>query len=294
MIEVSNCVICDGAIRHLKRALVAPFLARRIWNRDPFCVDLVGCASCGFVFYNPRLDDAELQRLYQDYRLEKYQRMRHFSEVWYTEKFNADLASVGSYDVRRSMLAPILRKHLGNRKINRILDYGGDRGDLVAGLLEGAQPYVYDISGVEAAPGVIAIKNPAECEADLIINSNVLEHVGFPRQIVSRIFQASPDGGLVYLEVPSELPVGFSRIARRIAQVGIMTMTRPSLGRHVLRPAGLYMMHEHINYYTEKTLDALMRSCGGSVIASGSYPSSGRAGKADMVWCLGATTKNRR
>ncbi len=81
MIEVSSCVICDGAIRHLKRALVAPFLAGRIWNRDPFCVDLVGCASCGFVFYNPRLDDAELQRLYQDYRLEKYQRMRHFSEA---------------------------------------------------------------------------------------------------------------------------------------------------------------------------------------------------------------------
>ena len=64
MIEVSKCVICEGAIVQLKRALVAPFLAERIWNRTPFCVGLVQCESCGFMFYNPRLDDDELHRLY--------------------------------------------------------------------------------------------------------------------------------------------------------------------------------------------------------------------------------------
>lgn len=50
MIEVSTCVICDGPIRRQKRALVAPFLARRIWNKKPFCVDLVQCSQCGFTF----------------------------------------------------------------------------------------------------------------------------------------------------------------------------------------------------------------------------------------------------
>jgi len=35
MIEVSACVICDGQLRKLKPALVAPFIAWRIWNRDP-------------------------------------------------------------------------------------------------------------------------------------------------------------------------------------------------------------------------------------------------------------------
>jgi hypothetical protein len=214
--------------------------------------------------------------------------MRHSFEPWYTEKFNTDLASPASYERRRSKLAPILRTHIGNRKINRILDHGGDRGDLVLGLFNGAIPYVYDISGVKSAPGVISTNDPAACNADLIMNSNVLEHVGFPAQIVSGILKASPRGGLVFLEVPCEIPFGFSRIARRIAQLGIMTITRPFFARHVLRPASLYMMHEHINYYTEKTLIALTRSCGGSVVASGSYASSGRAGKADMVWCLGS------
>jgi hypothetical protein len=99
MIEVSQCVICDGDIRRLKRALVAPFLAKRIWDRAPFCVGLVRCNTSGFMFYNPRLEDADLRRLYADHRSEEYQQMRHASEPWYTTKFNSDLASPNSYEI---------------------------------------------------------------------------------------------------------------------------------------------------------------------------------------------------
>src|SRR5260370_10972194 len=111
MTDVSQCVICESDIRRLKCALVAPFLAKRIWNRAPFCVDLVQCNTCGFMFYNPRLEDADLRRLYAHYRLEEYQQMRHASEPWYTTKFNADLESPNSYEIRRTILAPILRQH---------------------------------------------------------------------------------------------------------------------------------------------------------------------------------------
>jgi hypothetical protein len=287
MIKVSKCVICDGAIHGLKRALVAPFLATRIWDRTPFCVDLVQCELCGFLFYNPRLDDADLHRLYSNYRAEEYQRTRQASEPWYTSTFNTDLASPSSYTTRRARLAPILKRQVGERKINRILDYGGDRGDLVAGLFEGAHAFVYDISQIPAASGVTSTSDPAACKADLIINSNVLEHVGFPRLVVSAMFQAAPEGGLVFIEVPCESPLGVDRLARRIAQIGVMSVLRPSLARFLVRPASLYMMHEHINYFTEQTLTTLLRNCGAIVLASGSYPSSGRAGKADMAWCMG-------
>jgi Methyltransferase domain len=287
MVVVSECVICDGKIRPIKRALVAPFLAKRIWSRMPFCVDLVKCESCGFMFYNPRLDNADLQLLYGNYRSEEYQQMRHASEPWYTPKFNTDLASPASYESRRAKLAPILGQHVGQRKISRILDYGGDHGDLVAGLFDGAESFVYDISGVAPAAGVTATLDPAGCKADLIINSNVLEHVGFPRLLVGEILQAAPEGGLVFLEAPCEFPFGLGRITRRIAQIGVMAATRPALARFVVRPASLYMMHEHINYFTERSLSTLMRACGGKVMAAGSYPSTGRAGKADMAWSLG-------
>jgi hypothetical protein len=240
------------------------------------------------MFYNPRPDDADLRRLYGNYRSEEYQQMRHASEPWYTSKFNTDLASPSHYEIRRAKLVPILRQHVGERKINRILDYGGDRGDLVVGLLDGAEPFVYDISGIPAATGVTATTDPAGCKADLIINSNVLEHVGFPRILVSEILQAAPEGCLVFLEVPCEFPFGLTRIARRLAQIGVMALMRPALAPSVVRPASLYMMHEHINYFTEQSLTVLMRSCGGTVIAAGSYPMAGRAGKADMAWCLGS------
>jgi SAM-dependent methyltransferase len=239
------------------------------------------------MFYNPRLDDADLRRLYGNYRSKEYQQMRHASEPWYTTKFNADLASPTHYKTRRAKLGPILQQHIGERKISRILDYGGDRGDLLVGLFKGAEAFVYDISGIPAAAGVTSTPDPASCKADLIINSNVLEHVGFPRLLVSEILNASPEGGLVYLEVPCEFPFGLTRIARRLAQIGVIALTRPALAQFVLRPASLHMMHEHINYFSERSLTTLMRSSGANVIAAGSYPLSARAGKGDMAWCLG-------
>jgi hypothetical protein len=290
MIEVSTCVICDGTIRGIKRALVSPFLAARIWDRRPFCVELVECEACGFMFYNPRLDDAEAGRLYAGYRSEEYQRVRHASEPWYTVSFNSKLGSQTSYERRRRVLAAILRQHIDKREIKRVLDYGGDRGDLARGLIDGAAAFVYDISGVPAVDGVTAASDPAECKADLVINSNVFEHVSFPRLLLEDIVKATPAGGTVFLEVPCESPLGLSRMFRRIAQIGIVALTRPALARYMLRPASLYLMHEHINYFSEQSLTTLMRSCGCSVTGVGSYVMDSGVEKAPMVWCLGTVT----
>jgi Methyltransferase domain len=286
MIEVSACVICDAPIRPLKRALVAPFLAKRIWNRDPFCIDLVQCQACGFMFYNPRLDDADLARHYSGYRSAEYLSQRRFFEPWYTEKFNADLASPAHYESRRAKLKPIFDQHLRGRQITRVLDYGGDHGDLMLGLFGAAQLLLYDISGADPAPGVTAVARP-DCNADLILNSNVLEHVGFPRQMVSDILKAAPPGGLVFLEVPTEAALGINRFMRRIAQTAITSAFRLSLAPHILRRASLYMMHEHVNYFTERSLATLMQKCGGKVLASGFYSLVARAGDEGIVWCFG-------
>ena len=271
----------------MHRATVAPFLATRIWDRKPFCVDLVKCSSCGFMFYNPRLDAVEEARLYDGYRSREYQRTRQSSEPWYTSEFNADLASPESYDARRRVVAGLLRQHAGGRPITRILDYGGDRGDLVCELIEGAAAFVYDISGIPAAPGVTSTPDPAQCKPDLVVNSNVLEHVAFPRRLVEDILKAAPRGGLIFLETPCESPVEWSRALRRLAQVGIMVLRQPSLAHWILRPASVYMMHEHVNFFTTETLASLMRLCGSSPIAAGSYVLDGRAGRANLAWCLG-------
>ena len=66
-----------------------------------------------------------------------------------------------------------------------------------------------------------------------------------------------------------------------------MALTRPALAGFAARPAILYMMHEHVNYFTEQSLATLMRSSGCAVVASGSYSVGRRAGNGDMAWCLG-------
>jgi len=270
----------------MQRALVAPFLARRIWDRPPFCVDLVCCSECGFMFYNPRLDASEEARLYKGYRTQEYQQGRHASEPWYTARFNAGLASLSSYELRRRAVREVLAQHIGGREIRRILDYGGDRGDLVDGLVDGAAAFVYDISGIPPADGVTSITDPATCNPDLIVNSNVLEHVGSPRRLLSEMLKIAPSGGLIFIEVPSETPLGTKRIIRRLAQVGIMSLLRPALIRHVIRPASLFMMHEHINYFTERSLTKLMHVCGGTVAAAGTYTLAGTLEKEQLAWCL--------
>jgi len=288
MTEVYSCVICDGPIRFLRTALVAPFLAQRIWGKTRQSVQLVECPSCGFRFYNPRLDEEEADRLYAGYRSSEYQKMRQSFEPWYTATFNANLASPSSFSKRRRNLAAILQQHLPpSAKIGRILDYGGDRGDLVQELIPGSTAFVYDISGVAPVEGVTATADPLNCRADLIINSNVLEHISYPRRLVADIMRAAPAGGFVFIEAPSESPFGGDRLLRRFAQMGIVALARPRLAFSILRPASLYLMHEHINYLNEHILIRLMKSFGSKILAHGRYASAEQSGKGVMVWVLG-------
>lgn len=286
MTIVSECVICGGEIRTRRRALVAPFLAKRIWGRKPFDVDLVECQACGFLFYNPRMEPEEEGRLYANYRSAEYLKMRNDAEPWYTPQFNAGLAAPAFYDMRRALLTRLLHQEIGTRKIARVLDYGGDGGMLVRGLVPGATPFVYDISGAPVVDGVSGTNDPKGCEADLIVNSNVLEHVSFPRNLVSEILDSAPSGGLVFVEAPSESPFGVTRLTRRVAQLGWTCMARPRLAPSLLKPASLYLMHEHINYYTEKSMTELVRRSACTLMSSGCYSFDSPFGKATMTWAL--------
>jgi hypothetical protein len=239
----------------------------------------MGCDACGFRFHNPRLEPDEEARLYSDYRSPEYLQMRHDSEPWYTVNLNTSKGSQASYETRRAKLQSILGRQIKCDQIRRVLDYGGARGDLVRGLVPGAEAFVYDISGVPPVDGVKAVTNPAECAPDLIVNTNVLEHVGFPQRLLKHMLQLAPAGGMIFLEVPVEDPLGFKQLAKRATQIALVGLLRPRLAPQVVRPATLYMMHEHVNYFTQASLSKLMQAASCSVIATG------RNGR--MAWCLG-------
>lgn len=270
--------------------MVSPFLARRIWKRDPFPIELTKCEKCGFLFFNPRLELEEEARHYSGYRDSEYQSMRQSVEPWYTPRFNRNITNSDFLQLRKSKVTEILRPHLSNRQAPTILDFGGTHGELVQGLIPGARSYVYEVSGVEPFDGVGRCADLDECrnhQFDLIISSNVLEHVGNPRALVQEMRQVAGPGTMLWVEVPFESPIGFRLIMRRLAQEAILCLRRPSVALLQAKPAMLYLMHEHVNFFTLKALEYLLGTGGWNFIASGKYDVRGPLGYQEFIWAAG-------
>lgn len=291
MIGVDECVICGCTSLRQKRGVVSPFLAKRIWERKPFPVALADCFDCGFEFFNPRLVTTEEERLYAGYRSTEYQTMRRSFEPWYTEKLNADLSSPESWQHRKSLIASLFRERLNldGRTFDSVLDFGGDRGDLIAELFPASRRFVYEISGVKPIAGVEPLRTLEECRRhpiDLIITSNVLEHVGSPREVISQIATIAGPQTRVFNEVPLESPTDWRSRLKRLAQTGILSITRPALAWQVTGRGMFNLMHEHVNYFSQHSLDRLMQVSGFDVVTSGDYVVSGGFLGLRMVWNL--------
>jgi 2-polyprenyl-3-methyl-5-hydroxy-6-metoxy-1,4-benzoquinol methylase len=289
MLKVDVCIACGQSVSLKARGMVAPFLARRIWDKPPFDVDLMGCEQCGLLFFNRRLDATEEEALYRDYRSIEYQRARLAVEPWYTARFNANLTNPLFMEGRRTRLAAELKEHLFGRTVRRVLDFGGDKGGLVRNLLPGAAAFVYDISAVNPEDGVTALRSLDECRAmefDLILNSNVLEHVADPGGLLGQIQSIAAPNTLVFIEVPFESPLSQEIRLRRLAQIAVLTVLRPRVGWRLASPRGLCLMHEHVNYFGEESLLALVQNTGFRVIDYGHYRWRGPAGGDTMGWCL--------
>jgi len=291
LIQVDRCVICGGIFSRQRRGMVTPFLAQRIWQRKPFSVQLSECAECGFMFFNPRLEPSEEISLYAGYRGLEYQKMRQSFEPWYTEKFNTGLSDPETWQHRKKLLSSLFRDrlNLGGRMFGNVLDFGGDRGDLIADLVPALRRFVYEISGVDLLAGVEPLRSVEECRQhcfDLIVTSNVLEHVGSPRDVIAQIASIASSGTLVFNEVPNESVTDLRTRLKRIAQAGVLAATRPTLASQILGPGMLNLMHEHVNYFSQRSLDRLMEVSGFKILASGYYTCTETFFGERMAWSL--------
>jgi SAM-dependent methyltransferase len=300
MYGATRCLICNGNSLESRRALVSPFIAKRIWNRQAFPIELIRCRACSFIFANPRFDPEEEKTLYAGYRGAEYQKVRHSCEPWYTEEFNCSMFSAEVLAKRRAPLAAIFREHIPT-SVKTILDFGGDRGDLFEGLIPGSSTCVFDISGIEPVNGIKALHSREECAAqrfDLIACSNVLEHVGSPRSVVDEINRIAAPDSLFFIEVPSESPFGVAALVKRFAQQLILLGARPRLAVSILPFDFARQVHEHVNFFSIESLTKLMQVSGLEVLAKGLYPSEGfsfgpyKLAAGRIAWCLAARPKN--
>ncbi len=252
-----RCVACDGLRLNHAPAVLMPFIANRVfgWKPTPIspewglrdlpvglacniCKSMM-CEDCGMLFLDMRFDDEEMAALYDDYRGEAYTAARDRFEPGYAAR-NALMLEGSGYNAR---IEAFLEPHV--RANPRVLDWGGDSGVNTPFRSRMARHDIYDISNRPVVDGarIVDLDAAKATDYDLVVFANVLEHVSYPRSALREIVNVMRPHTTLYLEVPHEDVVRlFEDSSQRLEHK-----------RH---------WHEHINFFSTQSLDALFKDVG--------------------------------
>ena len=256
-----HCICCGSDQLQRSPAVLMPFVASRVFGHEPVEItadwglrDLregmaytlcnsLQCQDCGVLFLDFRFTGEQMAALYHNYRDAQYnaQRIRYepgyASVVEHYEQRAKYLAEVEAWLAPRLPPAPA------------VLDWGGDTGINSLFLKQNRLLHIHDISGVELVSGAqrIGSENLGRERYDLVVCSEVLEHVSFPQDLISQMLPAMSPYTLLYIEVPHEALVRQNPDSLDLA----------ALKRH---------WHEHINFYTETALRRLLERLGLQVV----------------------------
>jgi hypothetical protein len=219
-----------------------PFIYKRIWGNYSKLTytRLLRCNHCGFLFYEERFTDGEAEKYYNGYWQEEYHKERSKIEWWFTDKFykerNKDIIYMKSKDLRNKKISEILKPYIGD--IVTVLDYGGNDGGYKPKSVLQENYYIYDINNKQ-----IDLKNKLY---DLVILNCVLEHLSYPLGILTQLkFK------YMYIEVPCSLSLVLSLGVKRSLRQYIIDIYK------ILKYRSFFHMHEHLQYYSEKSLKIL-------------------------------------
>ena len=251
----THCVCCGSAKLRATSSILMPFVAERAFGWKPIEIDdswglhtikkgnaysicnTLHCIDCDLIFLDIRFDEQELKNIYIGYREEEYVELREFYEPGY-KKRNKDLINGFQYTEKiETFLNPLLKLPVS------ILDWGGDTGKNTPYKNNNKLFDIYDISNINVIEGANAIDKATAFKKtyDLIICSNVLEHVSFPVDVLLDIKTCMREGTILYIEVP------FENIMQNDSTTAYLSK------KH---------WHEHINFYSELALVKLIESVG--------------------------------
>jgi hypothetical protein len=278
------CPCCKESRLGAYPALVSPFLASYVFRTKAAATRLLECDACGLRFFEDRLTDAEAERLYSGYRGEDYFRARHRHEPWYTRKVNDELGrSDAVARSRRELVAGFLGRNTEVASIETVLDFGGDRGQMIPDGI-GKERFVYEISGIPPVDGVRAIRSSADLEGkrfDLVLLSHVLEHCSEPKTVLEQVRPLLQRSSVLYVELPLDrvglgwVPkshaygkylAALARLPPALMAVDLYS-TLVRLRYETVPPLGFVKMHEHINFFDERSLSRLLERCGFRTLA---------------------------
>ncbi|WP_208789610.1 class I SAM-dependent methyltransferase [Caulobacter rhizosphaerae] len=248
-----RCICCDGDRLHRSPAVLMPFVANRVFGWEPVEItpdwgmqtlslgmayalcNSLQCEVCGALFLDMRFSDAEMDRLYSGYRGPEYTATRERFEPGYAARNNLLMERAAYLSQVEAIIAPYLAGP------PHVLDWGGDTGLNTPFRDDAASVSVFDISGLATAEGVKPLTRAdlARSDFDLVVCSNVLEHVPSPADLLDEIGAVMTSRTLLYLEVPLEAYVA--------ENLGVENLA-----------AGKKHWHEHVNFFTETALRTLI------------------------------------
>jgi hypothetical protein len=226
------------------------------------------CNACSFIQTKQPFSDEAIGKLYADYRSETYNRERIGYEPEYAEIASQTGSCSQEIQARTGGLTRWLDGKLNVEGSFSMLDYGGADGRFLPNLQ--GEKYVFDISDIEPAEGIKRIRNESDLSSYPYIQlAHVLEHVPHPLALTRKAASFLEHPGYLYVEVPLEISDD--------------TITRLSNGDNTIAVD----IHEHINRYSLKSVTALFRSAGLSVVAAETEEVDLGWNKATIIRALG-------
>ena len=226
------------------------------------------------VFYALRPDDQEMANLYTSYRGETYFRTRHKHEFWYIRAFHNRLGNESVMPARRRAFIGHLSRHYDVNTFENVLDYGGDRGQMLADG-PGRRRFVYEMSDVPAESYVTRISNEQDLNPgayNLVLLLHVLEHVSYPQHVLAKLKTLLATKGVLFVEVPREY-VNIRNIPQKSwynRYLSLLIKCKPLFSLmyfystamrikfSIVPPWGFAVAHEHINIFSIRALHACL------------------------------------
>ncbi len=253
-----SCVVCGSADLARTLGQFFPFIAHRVLDYPichvrlgdrmmfpPLLTNAMRCRSCGLCFSQIRFDDDELANIYRGYRGPEYVRTRSIYEPGY-ENLNPLIGNTpAEIENRQIAVARFFDGLVDLARMTSVLDHGGEKGQHIPRACAAARRYVYEVSDAEPVPGVTKIADLRSLGiVDFVMSANVLELIPYPNRLMAEIKTVCDARTTLFLDVPLEIST-----ADDLPDAAI--------------PAAF---HEHINYFTPRSLTALIRHNGFRVL----------------------------
>ena len=210
----------------------------------------VRCARCGLVFLNPQPSDQELAAIYDE----------HYYDAW-GKGVGAEHVKV----LKRRTFAAMLERLSARtgKKQGRLLDLGCATGFLLEEARErGFEPFGIELNAFSARQAQAKFgadhvhcgtsdDHPfAPASFDVVIMSDLLEHVRSPARLLAQTRDLLRPGGVLAVVAPN---------------VG-------GLSRRLLRQGWTDFKREHLFYFDKHTLRAMMEKASFEVVHVGAFP----------------------